>query len=215
MTAAITVDQVEYERTNVCHETRVLLSELHSNLMSESGRLHCRSSVSVLLHQLWFGSMQGERGEGDNRDPSLQFSLLQYATSLSTPFIFIHYTAIWSSWGWVMLNRIFFLNNRCATGSYPTCYNFGPCKCNRETVSYPQDVCKLCERACKANTWRQSKLSDRFFQKWGTWAHMLCWWLFLHHHAHTYPSVKGNELSPCKISSQSLREGNTHDALHT
>lgn len=33
---------------------------------------------------------------------------------------------------------------------------------------------------------------------------MLCWWLFLHHHAHTYPSVKGNELSPCKISSQSL-----------
>lgn len=88
--------------------------------------------------------------------------------------------------------------------NYPTCCNFGPCKCNRETVSYPQHVCKLCARAGKANTWRQSKLSDRFFQKRGTWAHMRCWWLFLHHHAHTYPSVKGNELSSCKISSQSL-----------
>lgn len=37
------------------------------------------------------------KGGGDNRDPSLQFSLLQYATSPSTPFIFMPYTAILSS----------------------------------------------------------------------------------------------------------------------
>ncbi len=52
--------------------------------------------------------------KGDNRDPSLQFSLLKYATSLFTPFICMPYTAIWSYWGWVMRNRFFFLNNRCA-----------------------------------------------------------------------------------------------------
>lgn len=168
--------------------------------MSESGRLHCRSSVSVLLHQLWFGSMQGERGRGTTgiRHCSSACCNMQHHRPLHSYLCLIQqYYHLRAGWCWIA-----FFFKQPVRNSYPTCCNFGPCKCNRETVSYPQDVCKLCERACKANTWRQSKLSDRFFQKWGTWAHMLCWWLFLHHHAHTYPSVKGNELSPCKISSQ-------------
>lgn len=164
--------------------------------MSASERLHCRSSVSVLLHQLWFGSMQGkgERGRG--------VTGISHCSSACCTHPTVHSIHIYALYSYMIIlgprdaEKHFFLK-QLVRNSYPTC-------CNRETVSYPQDVCKLCERACKANTWRQSKLSDRFFQTLGTRAHMLCWWLFLHHHAHTYPSVKGNELSPCKISSQSL-----------
>lgn len=102
---------------------------------------------------IWFNA--GGKGEGDNQDPSLQFSLLQYATSLFTPFIFMPYTAM-IIWGCKMLNCSFFGQAVC--NSYPTCCNFGPCKRNSQTASYPQDVCKLSERACNANIWRQNKL---------------------------------------------------------
>lgn len=121
--------------------------------------LHCRFSVSVLLHQLWFGSMQGERGEGDNQDPSLQFSLLQYATSLPTPFICMPYTAIWSSEAarcWTAdFFFFFFYTKQCATA---TLHVASLAHANATDITYPQDVCKLCERACNANIRRQSKL---------------------------------------------------------
>lgn len=56
-------------------------------------QIQCQRVAAPAL--IWFNA--GGKGEGDNRDPSLQFSLLQYATSPSTPFIFMPYTAILSS----------------------------------------------------------------------------------------------------------------------
>lgn len=150
---------------------------------------------------IWFNA--GGKGEGDKKDPSLQFSLLQYAISLPTPFIFMPYTAM-IIWGWKMLNCSFlllFLTNQCATATL----HVATLAHANATASYPQDVFKLGERACNANIWRQNKLRDSDSSRNEELERIcFCWWLFLHHHAHTYPSVKGNELSPCKISSQSL-----------
>lgn len=131
--------------------------------------LHCRFSVSVLLHQLWFGSMQGERGRGTTRILHCSSSLLQNATSLFTPFIFMPYTAM-IIWGCKMLNWRFFWPT--SVQQLPNMLQLWPMQMQqpriRRTFANLVNV-----HAMQIYGGKTSWERFRFFQKWGTWAHML------------------------------------------